>query len=103
MKKPKIGDVVRYMEKIPQDNGVPAILQDVDAKVIAIYEDKNVACIACHDRKAEHDRPERKHTFEPQENTLVLDVSFSARGRKKAQVLRREHVEHGKLANQWYK
>lgn len=103
MKLPKVGDKVKYVEKIPQDDGAPAILKDVSAKVVAIHEGKNVACAICHDRKVEHNRQGRRHGFEAQENTLMLDVSFSAYARFPARVIRREHVEHGIEANQWHK
>lgn len=103
MKMPKAGNKVLYVEKIPQDDGAPSIIQDVDALVIAVHEGENVACSVCHDRRGEHNRPGRKHAFEPQENTLVLDVSFSAYARFHAEVHRREHVEHGTEANQWHK
>lgn len=103
MKLPEVGDKVKYVEKIPQDDGAKPIIQDISAKVVAIHEGGKVACEICHDREAEHSRPERRHPFKPQENTLVLDVSFSAWGHRSAQIIRREHVEYGKLANQWHK
>lgn len=103
MKLPKKGDKAKYVEKIPQDDGVPPILQDVEAVVISIHSGDDVACKICRDEKSEHYREGREHGFEPQENTLVLDVSFSAYARFPAETIRREHVEYGTEANQWHK
>ena len=106
VKLPKTGSTVKYVEKTPQDNGESPILQDVDAIVVIIHERENVACKVCHDIQREHKRLEdrsSRHSFMPQENTLTLDVSFSAWGRMPAKVIRREHVEYGKEANQWHK
>ncbi len=104
MKMPNDGDKVKYVEKILQDDGVPPILQDVEAVVVDdLKRIGEAACSICHDTMENHDRTGRKHVYTAQEDTLHLDVSFSANGLDPATVHRREHVEYGTLANQWHK
>lgn len=105
MKLPKVGDSVKYVEKIPQDDGASPITQDVKAAVVEVHSGDNVACKICHDRKDKHARKRHKrgHEYTPQKNTLTLTVSFSAYARFPAEIIQREHVEYGTEANQWHK
>ena len=113
MSLPKVGTKVIFIEKIPQDNGAPFLLEECAAKVLG---HSISVCKTCHEAADIHDRkrrPQRVHKFEELEGgfldlevklkggTYISGQNIIKTGRKIDMTVKINCIAEGTGANNW--